>query len=257
MTDETTFTPPWPQPETSSLAVKMSPTIGNLAGALSAVQHEIHAPGRAGKGGHGSYVTLDGVITAIREPLSQAGLAFIQLPTSDERGQGLTTILTHQSGEWIMGTMVIPVDEVGRGRNLAQECGSTLTYMRRYSLMALLGLPSEDDDGASAGSPRKNTTKRHVGGQDYPDPKPGNGVTEGQTKMWFALTRKLDIDEEKQAMLLDKHGVKKFDELPRRAASELLDHLKKREKQAAKKEEEHAKKESEEDRAEDTDPIPF
>jgi len=39
----------------------------------------------------------------------------------------------------------------------AQKTGSAITYARRYSLMAALGLATEDDDGASA-PPRKERT---------------------------------------------------------------------------------------------------
>lgn len=89
------------------------------------------------------YVPLDKILTAIREPLKTANLAFVQFPT--ESG-GLTTRLMHNSGEWLEDTFFMkPTKEDPQGY------GSVITYQRRYALSSILGLNTdEDDDGNKA-----------------------------------------------------------------------------------------------------------
>lgn len=87
------------------------------------------------------YGDLNSYLAEIRDPLANNGLAIIQLPTDN----GLTTILAHSSGQWISESMVMmPTKDDPQGR------GSALTYMRRYSLAAVLNLNAEDDDGNKA-----------------------------------------------------------------------------------------------------------
>jgi hypothetical protein len=60
----------------------------------------------------------------------------------------VTTTLLHVSGEWIRGTIQMkPV------KNDPQAVGSCITYARRYSLAAIVGVSPADDDG-NAGSGR-------------------------------------------------------------------------------------------------------
>ncbi len=54
-------------------------------------------------------------------------------------------MLMHESGEWIAGTITMQAS-----KDNPQAVGSALTYARRYSLMAIVGIASEDDDGTSA-----------------------------------------------------------------------------------------------------------
>ena len=54
----------------------------------------------------------------------------------------LTTVLAHASGEWIAsGWPVCPIGDVVTPRRM----GAALTYARRYSLFALVGIAGEDD----------------------------------------------------------------------------------------------------------------
>lgn len=66
-------------------------------------------------------------------------------------GDGLTTIVMHESGEWIMATAKLELSKPD-----PQGQGSAITYMRRYALSAALGLVTEDDDdGNAASTPQK------------------------------------------------------------------------------------------------------
>jgi len=97
------------------------------------------------------FASLDNIIETIREPLSSCGLAVAQFPDGD----GLTTILTHTSGEWMKATANLKL-----AKEDPQGQGSAYTYARRYALAAVLGLATdEDDDGNGASKPRQTAQK--------------------------------------------------------------------------------------------------
>jgi hypothetical protein len=84
------------------------------------------------------YATLENIIESTRTLLANNGLALIQ--TVGEGGC-VTTLLMHESGEWIQDTVLIaPV------KSSPQAIGSSITYAKRYSMTAILRLVSESDD---------------------------------------------------------------------------------------------------------------
>ena len=88
------------------------------------------------------YADLSSIIEAIRKPLAENGLAFSQFPTGDG---GLTTMLLHESGEWLEETFTLKSVD-----SKPQSVGSAITYSRRYALGAVLGIATEKDDDANA-----------------------------------------------------------------------------------------------------------
>jgi ERF superfamily len=85
------------------------------------------------------YADLAAIRDVSREPLSANGLAIVQTI-----GDGvLHTRLLHTSGQWIASEHPLPMS----GR--PQEIGSALTYARRYSLSALIGIATDEDDDAT------------------------------------------------------------------------------------------------------------
>ncbi|MDD5374452.1 ERF family protein [Acidithiobacillus sp.] len=97
------------------------------------------------------YADLAGVWDAIRGPLSANGLSVIQQPLDGGVG-GITlrTLLLHASGQALESQFTMPL----KPNASAQDVGSALTYARRYTLMALVGIAPEDDDGnAASGRP--------------------------------------------------------------------------------------------------------
>ena len=126
--------------------------IANLAAALVLAQAEI---GRAVKNSvnphlKNRYADLAAVIDAVKEPLSRQGLGFVQRVTErDAGGIYVETVLIHRSGETLAcGQVPIPVAKAD-----AQGFGSAVSYGKRYSLAAALGVPSGDDDGELASRP--------------------------------------------------------------------------------------------------------
>ena len=114
-----------------------------------------------------NYATLNSVMESCRSELLSHGIWLTQLPCPApvELGAGhigLETRLIHaESGQWISSLAVIPLP-----KNDPQGMGSAITYARRYSLCAMLGIVTEDDDGEGAkiGSKSASSQKRGIGG---------------------------------------------------------------------------------------------
>jgi hypothetical protein len=130
-----------------------SASVKELALALSKAQGEIaNSPKSAANPFfHSKYSDLASVRNAIQLPLSSARIAYFQFPYAAEGGIGVETLLVHgPSGEWVSCCLEIPVIKAD-----AQAVGKAITYARRYSLGAIVGIAPQDDDddgnSASAG----------------------------------------------------------------------------------------------------------
>lgn len=127
-----------------------SDSIAKLAAALAAAQSKFgpinrsrEVTVRTEKGTYKfSYAPLDEVLAATRPALTGNGLSLSQLLADGS----LRTVLLHSSGEWIASEISLPPRPAKM-----QELGSILTYLRRYALVALLGVASEEDDDGNAG----------------------------------------------------------------------------------------------------------
>lgn len=91
------------------------------------------------------YATLEAVTDAIKAPLLKHGIVVVQGVQDAENGVAIETMLLHSSGQWISSTLRLPASKED-----AQGYGSAITYGRRYGLMAICGVPAEDDDGNAA-----------------------------------------------------------------------------------------------------------
>lgn len=92
------------------------------------------------------FADLTSCYEACRKILSENGFAIIQQPyIGDDGATMLRTNLMHVSGQSIAGEMHV-CDRTAT----SQQKGSAMTYVRRYSLVSMVGLATEDDDGNSA-----------------------------------------------------------------------------------------------------------
>ncbi len=88
------------------------------------------------------YASLAAVIDAIRKPLADNGLSYMQTQHIRDGGFVLVTTLRHASGQWIASEYPLPMGVK------PQELGSALTYARRYSLSAIACIAADEDDDA-------------------------------------------------------------------------------------------------------------
>lgn len=127
---------------------QMSTSIAALAKALAAAQSVMAGAPKIKINPHfkSKYADMEAVVDAIKKPLASNGISYTQLiEPGDGNELRVRTVLMHESGEWISGVICMPV-----AKDNAQAMGSALTYARRYSLMAIVGIASEDDDGYAA-----------------------------------------------------------------------------------------------------------
>jgi hypothetical protein len=131
--------------------IRQSESIASLAAALVGAQAEMPNVPKSTKGQVGNavrfYADLATVVETVQPILAKHGLAYVQMPANDGATGTVTvtTRLIHKSGEWLEDALAMPTGNGG-----AQQVGSAITYARRYSLMAVLGLAPEDDDGHAA-----------------------------------------------------------------------------------------------------------
>ena len=142
--------------------MKMSDSIAQLAEALAKAQGQIDDASKGSKNPffNSKYADLAAVRAVIREPLAVNDIAVIQFPRSLDGEVEVETMLTHKSGEFISETLRLPV-----GKWDAHGIGSAITYARRYGLMSLLGIATDDDDGNAAveRAPAKLPPQTNVG----------------------------------------------------------------------------------------------
>lgn len=130
-----------------------------LFSALAKAQAVFEKAEKAGENPHfrSRYATLESVLDATSKGRAEQGLAIIQMPTNHgDSAIAVTTLLGHASGQWIESTIAIVPMKLD-----AQGAGSVITYLRRYALMAILGIAAEDDDGEAA-SQRAQTTQQQT-----------------------------------------------------------------------------------------------
>lgn len=103
------------------------------------------------------YADLETVLDAVSESLAKHGLLLVQRTEVGESGHVLLTELVEvASSDKIVSTYPL----VPSRPNDPQALGSALTYARRYSILALLGVAAEDDDGQKASQqPRREASQ--------------------------------------------------------------------------------------------------
>lgn len=124
-----------------------SDQINEIAKALSTLQGEIKDAHKDKAGYNYKYADLSQVLEIVRPLLSKHGLAITQLCGSADEKVSVETMLMHTSGQWISSTIEM-VAEKGKGRTMAQDVGSVISYARRYALTSLVGMTQTDNDAA-------------------------------------------------------------------------------------------------------------
>lgn len=145
----------------------MSAEIGEITAALSAFQGKVSQPKlnkevsvktKIGTSYKFKYADLGECIKSASPTLQEFGLAVTQVICNGN----LITILSHKSGQWFKSVLDLKMDKI----NGYQELGSAITYLKRYSFCAILGIVADaDDDGNLADG---NTATFNDGQSQYP-----------------------------------------------------------------------------------------
>jgi hypothetical protein len=131
-----------------------------------------------------TYAGLATYFAASRPKLAEHGLAISQSVTNDDGVVTVWTTILHTSGQWVT---FLPLTFATSSN--PQDVGSAMTYARRYSHMAALGLASEDDDGQRAKEGAQRRGQQHRGGSQQPSGQPDEPTyTKAQVdlrKLWY------------------------------------------------------------------------
>lgn len=140
----------------------------NLASGMLEFQKLAVTAKKDGKNPHfrSNYSTLESVITAVNQG-NQFGLFFTQEieVKNYQKDIVIVTTVRHIADD---NTYVSKLPIILSQANMEnpQKIGSAITYAKRYTLQAVYGLPSEDDDGNEASKPTINITKPIPKGDD-------------------------------------------------------------------------------------------
>lgn len=134
-----------------------SETIQEISKAMVKFQQEVKQPlkDKDNPFFKSKYVPLENVVEAITDVAPKHGLSFMQWALNDDTGRvGVATIVTHESGEFIEFDPVF----MNADKNTPQGAGSLITYLKRYTLSAIFGITSDQDDDGNDASRNNNQT---------------------------------------------------------------------------------------------------
>lgn len=186
----------------------------NLLKALAKFQQEVPVIHKGTKGFGYSYADLPAIFEVINPLMQKNKLGFTQL-----LGDGnIKTIIFHtESGEMLESEVTIPNNVVLKGMNEFQVTGSAITYYRRYSLSAILGLVTDKDTDGSGSKqetpkpkvqqPAAQTPKKEALTQNHKQwPVVFKAVQEGTANVTY-VKKKFTITKAIEDILEEAHEV--------------------------------------------------
>lgn len=166
------------------MSLEVSESVDKLLPALIKVQTETRNLKKTEENPHfrSKYSSLTEVLDAIKLPLTNNKFALIQAPGTTTEGDVIvTTMLIHESGQWIKSALQLRPERNGH----PQAVGSAITYAKRYSLIAMLALGEDDDDGNAACTGRTNRVNTTSQSQPI-KVRPNHSDTDKKTKVIFS-----------------------------------------------------------------------
>ncbi|MFD2334636.1 ERF family protein [Cohnella sp. GCM10020058] len=139
---------------------KISPALVKSWGEMESPKHNTSVKVTTKNGGSYTfeYTDLGGILDEAKRVLKENGISVIQSASTVKIDNQLIvsveTLLLHESGEWVKSEPLQVSAAVG-----IQDMGGQITYMKRYSLSAMLGLSTEKDDDANGAA--GNTYDHH------------------------------------------------------------------------------------------------
>lgn len=127
-------------------------------------QKKIRKVNKDAKGYNYNYASFDNVVDTITPELETQNLGY----THTFEGQDIVCTLFNAEGETITSKLTLST-EILKGMNASQSMGASITYARRYTLTAILGLVTDDDTDGVVNTPKtkQNTSQ----GQNMDDNK--------------------------------------------------------------------------------------
>ena len=136
-----------------------SESIVEISKAMAKFQAEVKQPFKDANNPFfkSKYVPLENVVESITSIAPKHGISFVQWASNDENGRvGVSTMIMHTSGEYIEFDPVY----MNADKNTAQGAGALISYLKRYSLSAVFGITSDQDDDGNHASGNTNKLKQ-------------------------------------------------------------------------------------------------
>lgn len=136
-----------------------SETIVEISKAMAKFQSEVKQPfkDKSNPFFKSKYVPLESVVESITSIAPKHGISFVQWASNDDTGRvGVSTMIMHTSGEYIEFDPVY----MNADKNTAQGAGALISYLKRYSLSAVFGITSDQDDDGNHASGNTNKPKQ-------------------------------------------------------------------------------------------------
>lgn len=181
----------------------------NLFKALASFQQEVPVIHKGTKGYGYSYADLPAIFEVINPLMKKHKLGFTQL-----LGDGnIKTIIFHiESGETLESEVTIPNNVVLKGMNEFQVTGSAITYYRRYSLSAILGLVTDKDTDGTGGSQTSSQAPKKEASAKLPTLTQNSkqwktvfeAVSDGRANLTY-VKKKFTISKEIEEILEEAH----------------------------------------------------
>lgn len=144
------------------------------------------------------YATLAAVLDAVMPALNANGISLVQTVRTAGSTVSVLSVLLHASGQWL--GQEAAADAKDRS---PQALGAVVTYLRRYSALAICGIAAEDDDGQAA----QPKAERKPPGR--PPGKAVDPLVAENRKLYTALRA---FDEEAARELLADYQAKNIDD---------------------------------------------
>ncbi len=145
-----------------------------LIEALVSFHKTVPAIGKTANAQYGKFADLETVLSTVTPHLIKNGLVISQtFEPSEGVDPILVTKLLHVSGAELVSRLPMII---GKGRNALHDFGGSCTYLKRYALLALLGLTADmdmdgdfaDDKPAAKPQPKKAPAVPEVSDEDQP-----------------------------------------------------------------------------------------
>lgn len=154
------------------------------------------------------HATLAHIAKTIDPALAEVGLCYRWRTEQTPQSVTVTCEITHELGHSETTTLSGPLDLTG-GKNGIQAVGSSVSYLERYTLLAALGLSTEDDDGRQNQTlPNQQQTQQHA--QQHTGNQTGF-ITQGQQRQLIAAAKAKGYTE---ADLCQKAHVEHVSQIP-------------------------------------------
>ena len=150
----------------------------------------VPAIGKTANAQYGKFADLETVLSTVTPHLIKNGLVISQtFEPSEGVDPILVTKLLHVSGAELVSRLPMII---GKGRNALHDFGGSCTYLKRYALLALLGLTADmdmdgdfaDDKPAAKPQAKKAPAVKEVSAEDQP-------LSEDERQMLIGLIQEM------------------------------------------------------------------